>query len=84
MKQTFFEELKVRAYEAANATNYCADNKDTNRNHVSYGQYTAWIRMIGDMGHRTNLAVWEDDNGCLRIPFIEIDGEKWTEFKNGN
>lgn len=83
MKDTYFGEIKVRAYTAADRTNGCADSKDVLRNHTNYGECTAWVRVMIDMGHKVNLPVWEDDNGCLRIPFLEIDGEKWIEFQNG-
>lgn len=83
MEKTYFETLKVRVYEAASRTNDCADDKDTNRNHVNYGSTTAWVWVMIDMGHKVNLPVREDDNGCLRIPFIEIDGQKYIEFHNG-
>lgn len=83
MEKTYFETLKVRVYKAAMRTNDCADDKDKNRNHVNYGEATAWTQVMEDMGHKTDLPVWEDENGCLRIPYVEIDGEKYIEFKNG-
>lgn len=82
MEKTYFEEIKLRAIKAAMATNDNAVSGDINRNHVNYGTTTAWMQVLRDMEHKTELPVWED-NGCLKIPFISIDGEKIIEFKNG-
>lgn len=80
MKETYFEEIKRRAIEAAMWTNDCAKAGDINRNHANYGALGAWMWVLNDMGHKTNLPVWED-NGCLKIPFVEIDGTKVIEFE---
>lgn len=82
MEKTYFEEIKLRAIEAARKTNDYAVSGDINRNHVNYGIAKTWMRVLHDMGHKAELPVWED-NGCLKIPFISIDGEKIIEFKNG-
>lgn len=83
MKDNYFDTLKVRIYQAANNANSQADTKDINRNHVNYGAVAELARIMRDFGHKTDIPVWEDDNGCLRIPYIEIDGSKYIEFDNG-
>ena len=83
MEKTYFEEIKLRFIKAAMWTNDNAKDKDVNRNHVNYGCCTTWARVLQDMGHEVNVPVWEDD-GCLKIPFIEIDGKKVIEFKEAN
>ena len=83
MKENYFDELKIRMYCAADNVNSQAIEKDINRNHVNYGSVTTLALIMRDFGHTTDIPVWEDDNGCLRIPYIEIDGQKFIEFPNG-
>lgn len=79
--QRIFEEIKMEMYKTAEAVNHYADSKDLKRNRVNYGSLITWERIIREMGHDTNIAVWEDDD-CLRIPFVEIETYR-MEFKNG-
>jgi hypothetical protein len=79
--KTYFNEIKTRFIKAAMRTNDNAVEKDVNRNHVNYGCCTAWAQVMRDMGHETDVPVWED-NGYLKIPFVEINGKK-VEFNNG-
>lgn len=83
MEKTFFEELKLRAIMAAMSVNRTAEDKDVKRNHVNYGELTAWTRLLRDMGHETDTPVWEDReaNECLKIPRLKIDGETVIEFE---
>lgn len=74
--EDYFECLKARMVTSALWVNAQAKDGDVERNRVNYGETIAWTRVMRDLGHKTNVAVWEDENGCLRIPFIEIDGEK--------
>lgn len=76
----YFNEIKTRFIKAASWTNDNAESKDANRNHVNYGCCTAWETVLRDMGHETKVPVWED-NGLLKIPFLEIDGVKIIEFE---
>lgn len=82
MKNDIFEQIKVEVVKCAMALNDCADLKDVKRNHVNYGCLITWQRIARQMGHNTDTPVWEDENGCLRVPFIEIDSYK-VEFHNG-
>lgn len=82
MESSIFEEIKMEIYKAAEAVNYYADQKDLKRNRVNYGCLITWERIIRQMGHDTNIAVWEAEGGCLRIPFVEIETYR-KEFKNG-
>lgn len=83
MKRTYFNEIMDRAIMAGNAVNGMADRKDVNRNHVNYGTLTAWAQVMDDMGHKVFIPVWEDDNGCLRVPYLEIDKKRAVEYQNG-
>lgn len=82
MNDTYFEILKARFIMAASRVNDLANAKDVERNRVNYGEATAWATVLRDMGHATSTPVWKDDNGCLRIPFIEI-GVFRMEFADG-
>ena len=82
MNNTYFEEIKLRVIRAADQTNCNADEKDIKRNHTNYGTASAFLSILGDFGHDIDLPVWEDENGCLRIPFVKIDDKK-IEFING-
>ena len=83
MKESYFEELKTRYLTDADAVNHYANLEDVKRNRVKYGRVTAWAQVLQDFGHSTNTAVWEDRNGCLRIPTIAIDGKKLAKFTDG-
>lgn len=83
MEKRYFDEIKLRAIKAAMNVNDCAEQKAVNRNHTNYGFLSAWLQVIIDMGHKTTGPVWEDENGCLRVPFIDIDGQKIIEFSKG-
>lgn len=75
-KKDYFECLKTRITKSALWVNAQAKKGDVRRNRVNYGSVAALAQVIQDFGHKINIAVWEDDNSCLRIPLIEIDGEK--------
>ena len=81
MKENYFEEIKMRYIEDAMWTNENAKLKDVNRNRVNYGCCKCWAQVLQDMGHETEVPVWEDD-GVLKIPFLSIDGKKILEFKD--
>ena len=81
-EENFFEKIKAEVIMAAGAVNDCADRKDVNRNHVNYGCLITWQTIARSMGHKTNTPVWEDENGCLIIPYIEVGTYK-TEYHNG-
>lgn len=82
MERSAFEEIKMEIYKAAEAVNNYADQKDLKRNRVNYGCLITWDRIIRQMGHNTNIAVWEAEGDYLRIPFVEIETYR-KEFKNG-
>ena len=82
MKDRYFDTLKSRFIWYAGRVNDCADDKDINRSHVNYGHVTAVADVLEDFGHKTDIPVWEDDSGCLRIPYIMLDGEKLISFDN--
>lgn len=79
---TYFMTIKGRLCMAAMRINTYAEDKDLSRNHVNYGELSAWKQVLEDMGHRVGAWVWEDENGCLRIPQVEIDGIR-EEFAGG-
>lgn len=83
MEGLYFEELKKRYIMDAGDVNHYADLKDIRRNRVNYGCVSAWAQVLQDLGHSANTAVWEDRNGCLRIPSISIDGKMLAEFPDG-
>lgn len=77
----YFSQLKVRLCTAVTRVNDYATRKDLNRNHVNYGEANAIAAVLRDLGHTTDIPVWEDTNGYLRIPKFTIDN--WTaEFEN--
>lgn len=80
----YYEALKSRYITDAMAVNFYADEKDVERNRVNYGSMNAWAQALRDFGHSTDTPVWEDGEGCLRIPYISIDGKRLLEFQNGN
>lgn len=82
MKNLYIENLKVRFFQNAGMTNSCADEMDINRNHVNYGAASTIAQVLIDFGCKVELPVWEDDNKCLRIPFIQVDNWR-IDFKNG-
>ena len=82
MEETYFHAIKKRVIMAVTRLNDQAEEKDINRNHVNYREASALIQVIKDMGHEADLPVWEDE-GCLKVPFIEIDKEKIMEFEKG-
>ena len=78
----YFSQLKVRLCTAVTRVNDYADRKDLNRNHVNYGEANAIAAVLRDLGHTTDIPVWEDPDGYLRIPKFMI--EDWTvEFESG-
>lgn len=81
MKDTFFGTIKVSIIMDAGRVNEYAKSGDANRNHVNYGSVTAYSRVLHEMGHSVDVAVWED-NGFLKIPKITIDGEAYN-FPDG-
>ena len=75
MEKNYYEYVKKEYIMSAMNTNDYAEEKDINRNHTNYGSLTTWATVLRNMGHDTRTDVWQDDNGCLRIPCISIDHE---------
>lgn len=72
-----FEQIKVKVIEAIWRMNEQATSGDVARNHVSYGELTAYGYILRCMGHKTDLSnCWEIKNGCLVISCARIDGEE--------
>lgn len=70
-----FEQIKVKAIEAIWRMNEQASSGDVARNHVSYGELTAYGYILRCMGHKTELSnCWENESGCLVISRALIDG----------
>ena len=72
----FYSKLRQQLYSNAEAVNYYAKEKDLGRNHTNYGSCTALADILRELGHPTSLAVYENDEGSLLVPSIEIDGVK--------
>lgn len=72
----FYSKLRQQLYSNAEAVNYYAKEKDLERNHVNYGSCTALAGVLKELGHPTTVAVYENDEGYLLVPSIEIDGVK--------
>lgn len=81
MKETIFSTIKAAVIENARHVNDCARSGDVNRNHVNYGCVVAYTRILRDMGHSVDVAVWEDGN-FLKIPKITIGPEVFN-FPDG-
>ena len=83
MEETYFAKLKKRIMLAITLLNNQAEEGDVERNHVNYGEALAFVQILRDMGHETDLPISvREDNGCLKVPYIMIDGNK-TEFPKG-
>ena len=81
MNNLYIEKLKMDLFRNADNVNHYAEQKDVNRNHTNYGSASAIAMVLSDFGCKVNLPVW-DDNGYLKIPFIQID--EWRiDFYNG-
>lgn len=76
----YYKEIEYRFVMAAALTNNNATCGDVNRNHVNYGACTACARVLDDMGHETEVPVYEE-NGFLRIPYLKVDGKETIEFE---
>lgn len=70
----FIEKLKADTIQSAANVNQCAEDKDINRNHVNYGSTTTYAKVLRELGHEVDVPVWGDENGCLRIPRLNING----------
>lgn len=81
MKNLYIEKLKVDLYRSASNVNDYAEQKDNNRNHTNYGSASTLAAILTDFGCKVNLPVW-DDNGYLKIPFIQVDDWR-IDFHNG-
>lgn len=81
MKDTYFDNLKVRLFtDCSNANNY-EEQKDLERNRVNYGCAISWAQVMRDFGHDVDLPVYDSD-GFLRIAKIVIDGEVYVDFED--
>ena len=78
--EDYYKEIEYRFMMSAALTNNNATCGDVNRNHVNYGYCTAWAKVLDDMGHETEVPVYEE-NGFLRIPYLKVDGKKIIEFE---
>jgi hypothetical protein len=78
--ENYYKKIEKRFIMAAIGTNDNARQGDVNRNHVNYGYCKAWAVALDDMGHEVSLPVYEED-GFLKIPYLEIDGVKIAKFE---
>lgn len=81
MNNLYIDKLKADFYRSASNVNDYAQQKDNNRNHTNYGSTSTIAAILTDFGCKVQLPVWED-NGYLKIPFIQVDDWK-IEFYNG-
>jgi hypothetical protein len=75
------EKMHVELIMAAENVNRCADEKDINRNRVSYGIARTCAGVLRLLGIEAICNAWEDE-GFLKISEVTIAG-KTTEFHNG-
>lgn len=80
MKDTYFDNLKVRLFTDCSNVNDCEKQKDLERNRVNYGCAISWAQVMRDFGHDVDLPVYDND-GFLRIAKIVIDGEVYIDFE---
>ena len=81
MRNLYIDKLKADLYRSASNVNDYAEQKDNNRNHTNYGSASTLAAILTDFGCKVNLPVW-DDNGYLKIPFIQVDDWR-IDFHNG-
>lgn len=80
MKDTYFDNLKVRLFTDCSNVNSYEEQKDIERNRVNYGCAISWAQVMRDFGHDVDLPVYDSD-GFLRIAKIVIDGEVYVDFE---
>lgn len=80
MKDTYFDNVKVRLFTDCNNVNNYEEQKDLERNRVNYGRAISWAQVMRDFGHDVDLPVYDSD-GFLRIAKIVIDGEVYVDFE---
>ncbi len=80
MRNLYIEKLKSNFYKSASNVNDYAERNDIYRNHVNYGSASTLAMVLKDFGCDVELPVWED-NGYLKIPFIQVDDWK-IDFNN--
>lgn len=80
MKDTYFDNLKVRLFTDCSNVNNCEEQKDLERNRVNYGCVISWAQVMRDFGHDVDLPVCDND-GFLRITKIVIDGKVYIDFE---
>lgn len=80
MKDTYFDNLKVRLFTDCSNVNSYEEQKDLERNRVNYGCAISWAQVMRDFGHDVDLPVYDSD-GFLRIAKIVIDGEVYVDFE---
>lgn len=55
-----------------------ANNKDVERSAYTAGNVTAYVHVLNNIGHSVKHGSW-NDNGCLRIGYLEIDGKAFVK-----
>ena len=79
--ERYIEKLKADFYGSVSNVNDYAERKEVNGNHVSFGSAITIAGILIDFGCEVKLPAWEDD-GCLKIPFIQVDDWR-IEFDKG-
>lgn len=51
-----------------------ADKADVQRSSYSAGMVNAYAEVLRGLGHDVRTGSYDDDKGCDRIAFVEIDG----------
>lgn len=69
-----YQYLIKRIIEDAELNFYNANNKDVERSAYTAGHVAAYANILSNIGHSVNHGDWEDD-GCLRVGCLEIDGK---------
>lgn len=60
-------------------TNDAAKKADIRQNYLNYGAVTAYGEMLQSLGAKTYIPVYRDNNDCIQIPYIEVDGQRHLE-----
>ncbi len=77
-KETLYEKVFVKLYNAIDYMLVAYKNQDINRNHTNYGAATAYASVLAEMGYEVDLRVYGDGD-YLITDRVKI-GDKEYDF----
>lgn len=76
MQDSMFGVVLRSAYGAVNFNGYACEQHNDERAAFNAGEFAGYADLLRLMGHEVAYRKLKDDNGCIRISALKMDGDE--------